>query len=98
MSGGNPPRRVTLLLVGFAMMALMAVPGRVGRIRVPVELGIVVGVEIHNTRSNDPTLSVNGPLCRAGNMAERRDTAIVNTDITAIAGHACPVDDCASTD
>jgi pimeloyl-ACP methyl ester carboxylesterase len=86
------------MLATLARWAAPSGPAPWRRDRVPVELHVVVGVDVDEARRDDRAVGVDHPLRRAGDAADPRDAAISDGDVGLEAGHAAPVHHPAAAD
>ena len=63
-------------------------PAGLGGVGVPVQLGVIVGVNIDETGGHDKPGRVDFPAAPAAHLTEFCDAAIFDGDITGVGGHA----------
>jgi hypothetical protein len=66
--------------------------------RVPVELHVVVGVDVDEARRHDQAVRVDDAPCFAFDTADRADPPVAHRDVRGEAGQAGAVDDLAAAD
>jgi len=75
-----------------------AVPRRAAHQPVPHDLGVVVGVDVHEPGAHDAASGVDGLGGFGGRSAERHHLAVGDADVADVAGRSRPVDDRAARD
>ena len=74
-------------------------PARNGAVGVPLDLRVVVGVQVDEAGRDDQPLGVKQLVGVGGvhSAAHLGDDAVLDSDIRLEAGHPCAIDDCAAT-
>src|SRR6266508_2606173 len=72
-------------------------PAACGAVRVPVDLRIIVGMQVDGSWGHNEPSGIDHPRRIAGlQTANFRDLAVLNTKISFVARHPCPIDNGAS--